>query len=71
MSAPFLGLLAVLAAVPDVPAPNPPSNYWIEAKPEGLAEAALREALARGGFGGPAAAVDALRQISANYPGTA
>ncbi len=71
MSAPLLGLLAVLAAVPDVPAPNPPSNYWIEARPEGPAEAALRDALARGGFGGPAAAIDALRQVSANYPGTA
>ncbi|HXB56574.1 MAG TPA: transglycosylase SLT domain-containing protein [Vicinamibacteria bacterium] len=71
MSAPLLGLLAILAAVPDVPAPNPPSNYWIEAKPEGPAEAALRDALARGGFGGPAAAVDALRQVSASYPGTA
>jgi soluble lytic murein transglycosylase len=71
VSAPLLGLLALLAAAPDVPAPNPPSNYWIEAKPEGPAEAALRDALARGGFGGPAAAVDALRQVSANYPGTA
>jgi soluble lytic murein transglycosylase len=71
VSAPLLGLLAALAAAPDVPAPNPPSNYWIEAKPEGPAEAALRDALAGGGFGGPAAAVDALRQVSANYPGTA
>ncbi len=71
MSALFLGLLAVLAVAPDVPAPNPPSTYWIEAEPEGPAETALRDALARGGFGGPAAAVDGLRQVSANHPGTA
>jgi len=71
VSAPLLGLLAALAAAPDVPAPNPPSNYWIEARPEGPAEVALRDALAGGGFGGPAAAVDALTLVSANYPGTA
>jgi soluble lytic murein transglycosylase len=70
VSAPFLGILVVLAAAPETTAITPPSAYWIEARPEGPEETALRDALATGGFGGPAAAVDALKQVSARYPGS-
>src|SRR5262249_35385625 len=45
-------------------------GHWIEADPADADEAALRDALAKSGFGGPAATADALRQVSAAHPGT-
>jgi len=45
-------------------------GYWIEAEPADAAETALRDALARSGFGGPAATAELLRQVSAAQPGT-
>ena len=71
MSAPILGILAVLAAAPAPASAGSARGYWIEAVPQGPEEEALRQALARDAFGGPTAAVAGLSRVSASYPGTA
>jgi soluble lytic murein transglycosylase len=43
---------------------------WVEAPPEDEAERALRDAVARGAFGGAPAAAETLRRVSEAHPGT-
>jgi soluble lytic murein transglycosylase len=54
-----------------VPAAASAPRYWIQAIPQDPAETALREALAKNAFAGPAATAQALQAVSASYPGTA
>ena len=51
-------------------AASPGHGYWLEATPESLEEAALREALARSAFGDAAAQTESLGRVSAAHPGT-
>ncbi len=59
----FVLVAASAAAVPN-------RSYWLEPAPAVPEETALREVLTRGGFAGPAATADALRQFSAAHAGT-
>ena len=70
------GALAVSAAPasplrPPADAPAPPGHgYWLEAIPESLEEAALREALVRSAIAGGPGQVEGLARVSATHPGT-
>lgn len=71
MNARLIGVALVLAAAPPSIATEAAHHgYWLAAVPEGPAEAALREALTRGAFGGAPAKAEALAKVSAQYPGT-
>lgn len=70
MSPTAVGIVLLLTgAVPAGPATTG-HGYWIEVQPENAAEAALREALARNAFGGPAASAGALREVAAVHAGS-
>ena len=45
-------------------------GYWLEAIPESLEEAALRDALARSAFGGGPGPAEGLARVTAAHPGT-
>src|SRR5262245_59727152 len=64
LSLSFVVLVGVLSA-----ATSP--AYRVTAEPRTADEQALREAVARSVAGTPASAVDAMRRVSATYPGTA
>lgn len=74
---PVLAALAVsgLAASPAPSAAEGPATsghgYWLDAIPESLEEAALRDALTRSAFAGAPGQAEALARVSAAHPGTA
>lgn len=73
MSGRSFGVVAVLLAAGAVlaGATSPPRSYRLEAVPAEPGEAALRDAVTRSGFAGPQATAEALRTVSAAFPGTA
>jgi soluble lytic murein transglycosylase len=66
---PLLSLLLLLAAAPSFA--NSGHGYWLQAIPESLEEAALRDALTASAFAGAAGQAEALQRVSAAHPGTA
>jgi len=64
----LLSLLLFLAAVPSSVASG--HGYWLQAVPESLEEAALRDALTASAFAGAAGQAEALQRASAAHPGS-
>jgi soluble lytic murein transglycosylase len=69
--------LALSLAVLLVPAPSPAEapadsghGYWLQAVPQSLDEAALRDALVRSAFAGAPGRAEALARVTAAHPGT-
>jgi soluble lytic murein transglycosylase len=63
-------LLAAGSLRDAAPQADTPTTYWLTPAPDGPAQAALRETLVRSAFGGPQAAVESLKGLSAQHSGT-
>ena len=68
--APFLALLIVPIAPDLAEGADARPPLWIEGTPEDAGERAVREALGRSGFAGPAATAEALLSAAEGYRGT-
>jgi soluble lytic murein transglycosylase len=70
----LLGALVAVSLPSSTPGQPPASSghgYWLQAIPESLEEAALRDVLVRSAFSGPAERAEVLARLSAAHPGTA